>query len=45
MLATALAVAGAVVPLFSASQAEAAQLTLGDRNLRQGMSGRDVRVL
>src|SRR5215210_1426120 len=45
MLATALAVAGAVVPLLSVSQAEAAQLTLGDRNLRQGMSGRDVRVL
>ena len=44
-LATALAVAGAVVPLFSAGQAEAAKLTLGDRNLRQGMAGRDVRVL
>jgi peptidoglycan hydrolase-like protein with peptidoglycan-binding domain len=43
-LATALAVAGAVVPTYSA-QAEAAQLTLGDRNLRQGMAGRDVRVL
>jgi hypothetical protein len=44
-LAIALAVAGAVVPLFSAGQAEAAKLTLGDRNLRQGMEGRDVRVL
>ena len=44
-LATALAVAGAVVPMFSAAQAEAARLTLGDRNLRQGMAGRDVRVL
>ena len=31
--------------MFSAAQAEAARLTLGDRNLRQGMSGRDVRVL
>ena len=44
-LATALAVAGAVVPMYSATQAEAARLTLGDRNLRQGMAGRDVRVL
>ena len=44
-LVTALAVAGAVVPMFSAAQAEAARLTLGDRNLRQGMAGRDVRVL
>jgi peptidoglycan hydrolase-like protein with peptidoglycan-binding domain len=43
-LATALAVAGALVPTYSA-QADAAQLTLGDRNLRQGMAGRDVRVL
>jgi len=31
--------------MFSAAQAEAARLTLGDRNLRQGMAGRDVRVL
>ena len=31
--------------MFSAAQAEASRLTLGDRNLRQGMSGRDVRVL
>src|SRR3954447_24753651 len=30
--------------MFSAAQAEA-RLTLGDRNLRQGMAGRDVRVL
>jgi hypothetical protein len=45
MLATALAVAGAVVPTFSVAEAEAARLTLGDRNLRQGMVGRDVRVL
>jgi hypothetical protein len=43
-LATALAVAGALVPTYSA-QADAARLTLGDRNLRQGMVGRDVRVL
>ena len=43
-LATALAMAGALVPTYSA-QADAAQLTLGDRNLRQGMAGRDVRVL
>jgi cell wall-associated NlpC family hydrolase len=44
-LAAALAVAGAFVPLFSAAQAEAARLTLGDRNLHQGMAGQDVRVL
>src|SRR5829696_10525173 len=44
-IATALAVAGALVPTFSAAEADAARLTLGDRNLRQGMSGRDVRVL
>ncbi len=44
-LAIALAVAGAVVPTFSAAPADAARLTLGDRNLRQGMAGRDVRVL
>ena len=31
--------------MFSVAQAEAARLTLGDRNLRQGMAGRDVRVL
>src|SRR5215210_9021681 len=31
--------------MFSAAQAEAARLTLGDRNLRQGMAGRDVRIL
>jgi hypothetical protein len=43
-LAAALAIAGALVPTYSA-QADAAQLTLGDRNLRQGMAGRDVRVL
>ena len=43
-LATALAMAGALVPTYSA-QADAARLTLGDRNLRQGMAGRDVRVL
>src|SRR5690242_12392795 len=36
--------AGALVPIYSA-QADAARLTLGDRNLRQGMTGRDVRVL
>ena len=44
-LATALAMAGALVPTVSAAQAEAARLTLGDRNLSQGMAGRDVRVL
>ena len=44
-IATVLAVAGALVPTFSAAEADAARLTLGDRNLRQGMSGRDVRVL
>jgi cell wall-associated NlpC family hydrolase len=44
-LAIALAVAGAVVPTLSAAEAEAARATLGDRNLRQGMAGRDVRVL
>jgi peptidoglycan hydrolase-like protein with peptidoglycan-binding domain len=44
-LATALAIAGAAVPFLSISQAEAHRLTLGDRYLRQGMSGRDVRVL
>ena len=44
-IATALAVAGALVPTFSAAEADAARLTLGDRNLRQGMAGRDVRVL
>ena len=43
-LATALAIAGALVPTYSA-QADAARITLGDRNLRQGMAGRDVRVL
>ena len=39
--------AGAAVPMFfSVAQADAAhRLTLGDRNLRQGMAGRDVRVL
>ena len=31
--------------MFSAAQAEAARTTLGDRNLRQGMAGHDVRVL
>jgi len=31
--------------MFSAAQAEASRLTLGDRDLRQGMAGRDVRVL
>jgi hypothetical protein len=31
--------------MFSAAQAEASRLTLGDRNLRQGMAGRDVRIL
>src|SRR5688500_9340675 len=31
--------------MYSAAEAEAARLTLGDRNLRQGMAGRDVRVL
>jgi Putative peptidoglycan binding domain len=43
-LATALAIAGAAVSIFSVAEAEA-RLTLGDRNLRQGMAGRDVRVL
>jgi hypothetical protein len=41
----ALAAAGAAVPLIPADQADAARLTLGDRNLRQGMAGRDVRIL
>src|SRR5215217_1003277 len=36
--------AGAVVPMFTVADAEA-RITLGDRNLRQGMAGRDVRVL
>src|SRR5215217_2421492 len=36
--------AGALVPMFTAGSAEA-RITLGDRNLRQGMVGRDVRVL
>jgi Putative peptidoglycan binding domain len=36
--------AGAVVPMFTAASAEA-RITLGDRSLRQGMAGRDVRVL
>ena len=31
--------------MFIAAEAEAARITLGDRNLRQGMAGRDVRVL
>ena len=31
--------------MFPADQADAARLTLGDRNLRQGMAGRDVRIL
>ena len=45
-LATVLAIAGAVVPMFSTAEADAKhRLTLGDRNLRQGMAGRDVRVL
>jgi peptidoglycan hydrolase-like protein with peptidoglycan-binding domain len=45
-LATALAIAGAAAPMFSVAEADAAhRLTLGDRNLRQGMAGRDVRVL
>jgi cell wall-associated NlpC family hydrolase len=44
-LAVSLALASAAVPMFSVAQADAARLTLGDRNLRQGMSGRDVRVL
>jgi hypothetical protein len=43
-LATALAIAGAAVSTFSVAEADA-RLTLGDRNLRQGMAGRDVRVL
>ena len=44
-LAVALAAAGAAVPLIPAAQADAKRLTLGDRHLRQGMAGRDVRVL
>src|SRR4051794_37616885 len=36
---------GAFVPMVPAAQADAARLTLGDRNLRQGMAGRDVRIL
>jgi hypothetical protein len=31
--------------MFTVPDAEAARLTLGDRNLRQGMVGRDVRIL
>jgi hypothetical protein len=46
MVATVLAIAGTAVPCFSVADAAAAhRLTLGDRNLRQGMAGRDVRVL
>jgi hypothetical protein len=44
-LAAVLAVAGAAVPLYTAADAEAKRLTLGDRNLSQGSVGRDVRVL
>jgi peptidoglycan hydrolase-like protein with peptidoglycan-binding domain len=40
-----LAAAGAAVPLAQTAEADAARLTLGDRNLRQGMAGRDVRIL
>src|SRR5215207_946695 len=36
--------AGAVLPMFTVADAEA-RIMLGDRNLRQGMTGRDVRVL
>jgi hypothetical protein len=43
-LAVALAAAWIALPLLSPSDADA-RLTLGDRNLRQGMAGRDVRVL
>jgi hypothetical protein len=44
-LAAALAIAGAAASMFSVAEASAARLTLGDRSLRPGMSGRDVRVL
>ena len=43
-LAAALAAAGLAVPLFSVAEADA-RLSLGDRTLRQGMAGKDVRVL
>jgi peptidoglycan hydrolase-like protein with peptidoglycan-binding domain len=44
-LAVALAAAGAVVPALPAVTAQAKRLTFGDRALRQGMVGHDVRVL
>jgi len=44
-LVAALAAAGAALPLLSPAEAGAARLTLGDRSLRAGMEGRDVRVL
>jgi hypothetical protein len=44
-LAVALATAGCSLSVLPAEQAGAARLTLGDRDLRAGMSGRDVRVL
>jgi peptidoglycan hydrolase-like protein with peptidoglycan-binding domain len=44
-LAAALAVAGAALPTVSVSDADAARRALGERTLRQGMSGSDVRVL
>ena len=44
--ATVLVIAGSAVSLVSTAEADAKhRLTLGDRNLRQGMAGRDVRVL
>ena len=45
-LAAALAAAGSALPLFSVADAgAAARPTLGDRTLRPGMEGRDVRIL
>jgi len=41
----ALATAGCSLSILPSEQAEAARLTLGDRDLRTGMYGRDVRVL
>ena len=43
LLAATLVAAGAALPAFA--EADARALTLGDRALRQGMAGRDVRIL
>ena len=44
-LATALAIASAAVPLFFVAGADARRPAFGDRYLREGMWGHDVRVL